>query len=187
MTVTAETLQTKLVGRAKERAVLAEHMQDLLRGGGSTIIIEGEAGIGKSRLVEDLLQQAEALGVAKLIGAGSAIEHATPYHGWRPIFKQIFNLDDLPKTAAVRRAHVLDKLEVEFMSIPDSEGADPDRTVQDESTPPGPGFAPASAAFDETGINNSTWRRLTPLLNAVLPLEWSENMLTEQMDRQGQG
>jgi class 3 adenylate cyclase/tetratricopeptide (TPR) repeat protein len=184
MTITAEVLQTKLVGRAEERAVLAEHLQELLRGsGGGLVLIEGEAGIGKSRLVEDLLHQAEALGVTKLIGAGSAIEHSTPYHGWRPIFKQLFDLDALPKIAAVRRTHVLDKLESEFMSVHESEAGDPERSIQDDNEPSGTGYSAANTVVGGgTGINNSTWRRLTPLLKAVLPLEWSENKITEQMN-----
>ena len=45
-------------------------------------MIEGEAGIGKSRLLADLIDQAEIAGVTCLVGAGDAIEKSTP--SWSP-------------------------------------------------------------------------------------------------------
>jgi class 3 adenylate cyclase len=84
----------QLIGRARERAVLAEALQALLRGASqSVILIEGEAGIGKSRLVEDLIRQAEALQIEVLSGAGDAIEQSTTYFAWRDIFTQLLKID----------------------------------------------------------------------------------------------
>lgn len=109
-----------LVGREAERAILAEELQALLRrGAGSVVMIEGEAGIGKSRLVEDALEKAHALDVITLIGAGDAIEKSTPYHAWRPIFRQLFGLEGSGSEAEAWRAHVLARLMAEFG--PDSE------------------------------------------------------------------
>ncbi|NJN99294.1 MAG: AAA family ATPase, partial [Anaerolineales bacterium] len=83
-----------LIGRSTERMLLTGQLQALLRGNaGGAVLIEGEAGIGKSRLVADLLQQAQAQGVTCLIGGGEAIEQSTPYHAWRPLFQQLFKLD----------------------------------------------------------------------------------------------
>ena len=45
--------QTQMVGRAAERMTLADYLQRLQRGHSGVIIIEGEAGIGKSRLVAE--------------------------------------------------------------------------------------------------------------------------------------
>lgn len=85
---------TQIVGREMERARIADRLQTLLRGGeGGVIVLEGEAGIGKSRLVEDILRQAEAMGIAVLAGAGDAIEQGTKYHAWRSVFRQVFGLD----------------------------------------------------------------------------------------------
>ena len=101
-----------MIGRSAERMLLTGQLQALLRGNaGGTVIIEGEAGIGKSRLVADLLEQAQALDVTYLIGGGDAIERSTPYHAWRPIFRQLFNLDTRSKANTIaRRTQVLSLL-----------------------------------------------------------------------------
>jgi class 3 adenylate cyclase/tetratricopeptide (TPR) repeat protein len=102
--------QTSMVGRQKERDLLSSHLQALLRGNGEVVIIEGEAGLGKSRLVEDLLQHAQALNITDMLGIANAIEKSTPYYAWRSIFRHLFDLDDQPEDAARRRAHVLEQM-----------------------------------------------------------------------------
>lgn len=88
------TSKSEMVGRAAERMALADALQQLLRGQSHVVIIEGEAGIGKSRLVEDLLRQARTLNVNALMGFGDAVEKSTPHHAWRPVFSRLFGLDE---------------------------------------------------------------------------------------------
>ncbi|MBN1890204.1 MAG: AAA family ATPase [Thermoflexales bacterium] len=108
---TAVDHKSTIVGRAKERAMLEAKLQTLLKDSqGGTIVIEGEAGIGKSRLVSDLLERAKGLGIPTLSGAGDAIEKSTPYHAWRPVFRQFFSLDTLTD-ADERRKRVLERLQ----------------------------------------------------------------------------
>jgi class 3 adenylate cyclase len=78
---TAIKLQSEIVGRRAEREALGEGIQTLLRGGMgvNVFVIEGEAGIGKSRLVDDIRRQADALGVITYSGSGEPIEKSTPY------------------------------------------------------------------------------------------------------------
>ncbi len=79
-----------LVGREEERARLRERLERLRGEGASGVVaIEGEAGIGKSRLVADLIDAAESLGVTVLRGGADALERATAYQAWRPIFAQL--------------------------------------------------------------------------------------------------
>jgi class 3 adenylate cyclase len=85
---------TEIVGRKEERQILAERLGTLQKGEpGGAIVIEGEAGIGKSRLLEDLLQKAEARKVPFFIGAGDAIEKNAAYHAYRAVFWDYFDLD----------------------------------------------------------------------------------------------
>ncbi|HAV78818.1 MAG TPA: hypothetical protein DCX53_15820 [Anaerolineae bacterium] len=87
---------TELIGRQEEKAQIANAIQELSRGTSQlTLIFQGEAGIGKSRLFEDLMRQAETLRVEMFIGGGDPIERSTTYHAWRPVFYRIFDIDDL--------------------------------------------------------------------------------------------
>ena len=103
-------LPTALVGRTAERAQLAHELDALRRGTGGVLVIDGEAGIGKSRLVEDFCQQSRSLGVTVLAGAGDAIEESTSYYAWRPIFRQVCRLDAEPADPARAPTHALQRL-----------------------------------------------------------------------------
>lgn len=67
------------VGRATELAHLEARWADAARGRGKLILLEGEAGIGKSWLAFKLLYHAEAAGAAILNGACSALEQEIPF------------------------------------------------------------------------------------------------------------
>jgi class 3 adenylate cyclase/tetratricopeptide (TPR) repeat protein len=97
-----------LVGRTHERRQLAEWLA--LRGGhGGVLLVEGEAGIGKSRLLDELIAQAANQPVRILAGAADAIRTTTPYYAWRGVFESLFDLIDVSE-AGVRRTRVLEWL-----------------------------------------------------------------------------
>ncbi len=73
---------------------LGDRLKALIRGESGAVIVEGEGGIGKSRLVETFVDQARALNVQVLVGAGDAIEKNAPYHAWRPVFARVFGLEE---------------------------------------------------------------------------------------------
>jgi class 3 adenylate cyclase/tetratricopeptide (TPR) repeat protein len=98
-----------LVGRAQERGLLAERLAALCGGQGGVLLVEGEAGIGKSRLLDELVAQAAGQPVRKLVGAADAIRTTTPYHAWRGVFESLFDLTDISETE-VRRTRVLEWL-----------------------------------------------------------------------------
>jgi predicted ATPase/class 3 adenylate cyclase len=104
-----------IVGREAEQASLDEGFQALLKGSSTTMIIEGEAGIGKTRLVEYARSQARRSGVRVLVGAGDEIGRSSMYHAWQPVFRQLFNLDRVggegeDNYRGERRAQILDML-----------------------------------------------------------------------------
>lgn len=96
---------TPLVGRQAELASLAAGVAALAAGQSRVFIVEGEPGIGKSRLVLELLRLARDRGISALLAGGHSIEQQTPYRAWRDIFQAYFELDDLA-TQAERRARV---------------------------------------------------------------------------------
>ncbi len=59
-----------LVGRIEELALLSDSIRRLTRGDGSTTLLMGEAGIGKTRLVEFASAAAERAGARVVVGRG---------------------------------------------------------------------------------------------------------------------
>ena len=92
--------QTTIFGRQNERSFLSGQLEALRNGTELPLIfIQGEAGIGKSRLVADLVGIARAGGTPCWVGAGDAIEKSNPYHAWRPVFARIFELENFSENA----------------------------------------------------------------------------------------
>lgn len=98
------TRTTTLVGRATERAQLQKALDALQAGTSQVVVIEGEAGVGKSQLVLDLKAQAQARNLRCLVGAADAVEQTTTYNAWRPIFGEILAADTWPTEVAARQA-----------------------------------------------------------------------------------
>ena len=70
------------VGRERELAALRERLSRAAAGEGAFVLVAGEAGAGKTRLVRELAQEAAAAGVLVLYGASNAAV-ATPYRPLR--------------------------------------------------------------------------------------------------------
>jgi class 3 adenylate cyclase/tetratricopeptide (TPR) repeat protein len=101
-----------LVGREEERGRLDGALRritgDDRAGVVQVLVLEGDAGAGKSRLVAELVDQAVAAGVPVWAGAGDAVERNTPWHAWRELFGRLPVFDGADRTA--RRRLVLDLL-----------------------------------------------------------------------------
>ena len=80
-------LDVPLVGRSEEVEALARVMKDLRRGRGRTILVVGEAGIGKSRLLAEAHGLARDEGVAWLQGHCTALDEGTPFAGFRDLLR----------------------------------------------------------------------------------------------------
>lgn len=96
--VQLDSSRRPLIGRLGERTLLEDHLERLENGQSSVVVIQGEAGIGKSHLVADLITKAAARRIGVLIGEANAIERTTLYHGWRDIYSQMFDMDNFTQT-----------------------------------------------------------------------------------------
>jgi predicted ATPase len=67
------------VGRDAEVAVAAGAVRQLCEGRASALVIEGEAGIGKTRLVESVVEDARARDVAVFCGQAHPFERTRPF------------------------------------------------------------------------------------------------------------
>jgi class 3 adenylate cyclase/tetratricopeptide (TPR) repeat protein len=78
------------VGRERELATAAQ----VLDRSGAVLAISGEAGIGKSRLLDALAAAARARGVTVLRGAGEPYGRDFAYGAWRPLAREL--IGDVP-------------------------------------------------------------------------------------------
>ena len=79
-----------IVGREAERATLRTRLGAFReRGAAGVVIIEGDAGIGKTTLVAEFRAMAEGIGLRVLSGGGDSLERASGYHAWRHIFGDV--------------------------------------------------------------------------------------------------
>lgn len=82
-----------IVGRARELDVMGAHLDEALDGHGRVIGVSGEAGIGKSRLVAELVDRANQRGVGVAAGECQSYGKNTSYFVWREIWSTLFRLD----------------------------------------------------------------------------------------------
>lgn len=72
--------QPELQGRAEALGSVAQAIEGALRGGeGGLVILEGEAGIGKSRLIGEAATLARASGMAVAVGAADPLALSRPF------------------------------------------------------------------------------------------------------------
>lgn len=103
----------EIVGRVAEREAIRLRLQAL--GGtkeSSVVLIEGEAGMGKSRLLTDATARVHDAGITVLHAAADAIEQATPYFAWRPVFMAYFGI-----TAALDAATARERVETRLRGL----------------------------------------------------------------------
>ncbi len=79
LTATGARAASSMVGRDRELATLCGGLDDAIAGRGRLFLISGEAGIGKTRLVNEVAQQASTKGIALLTGHCSEHAEAVAY------------------------------------------------------------------------------------------------------------
>ena len=99
MAVTAGRSGSALVGRAAETAALTRLWGAALEGRGGTVLLRGEAGIGKSELARQVAITARAAGAMCLWGAGAEEGGAPAYWVWRQVLRTLVHRLD-PRAVA---------------------------------------------------------------------------------------
>jgi class 3 adenylate cyclase/tetratricopeptide (TPR) repeat protein len=110
--------EVRLVGRTAERIAIGTALQTLRESRETwVLLIEGEAGIGKSALLGYAAAQATALRCKIMSGSADAVEQQTPYLSWRHVLTELFGIadDDDPDT---RRNKVVARLELRLEEVP---------------------------------------------------------------------
>ena len=76
-----------LVGRAEELAALRAHLNATQAGSGRVVLVEGEPGVGKTRLAEEAATEAAARGFLALWGRCTEGEGAPPLWPWVQVLR----------------------------------------------------------------------------------------------------
>lgn len=76
---TGPRIRGPLVGRARELALVRRQFRRAASGTGQIVLVEGEAGVGKTRLAEEFMAEAAATGAAALWGEGRVIDRERPF------------------------------------------------------------------------------------------------------------
>ncbi|MCO4774011.1 MAG: AAA family ATPase, partial [Deltaproteobacteria bacterium] len=84
----------RLVGREAQEQVLRERLDRVRQGERGLVLIEGEAGMGKSLLIATLQQAARLAGVPVLVGSADPVRSLEPYHAWREILGPLLGLEE---------------------------------------------------------------------------------------------
>ncbi len=82
-----------MVGRTAELADVVARMDEALLGAGRIVGITAEAGMGKSRLVAELVRIAQRRGIVAYGGECQSYGTTTSYLVWRTIWRGLFDLD----------------------------------------------------------------------------------------------
>jgi class 3 adenylate cyclase/predicted ATPase len=135
--VAVRTGLTPLVGRAEDLALLQRRWEQAKRGAGQVVLLSGEPGIGKSRLVQEFKEQLAPEGVTRIEF------RCSPYHqnsALYPIIEHLqrllqFAREDLPATKLEKLQHTLSRyhfpqadtlpLLASLLSLPHPEGYPP--------------------------------------------------------------
>jgi len=100
-------------GRERELEALVRALRTAAPGKrASVVLVEGEAGIGKSRLLAEFRKCVVADDVHILTATADRIERQVPYHGWRGVYARLLGIDGLDGIE-VRRERVLQTLGTE--------------------------------------------------------------------------
>jgi class 3 adenylate cyclase/tetratricopeptide (TPR) repeat protein len=96
---------SEIIGRENERRQLQDALQSH-RGG--AIIVQGDPGIGKSVVLEDLAEFAQTVGFRVLRGFATSIDKLTPYFAWREVIHELLggkSPEQVSRTAQEKLRH----------------------------------------------------------------------------------
>jgi hypothetical protein len=87
--VPSRSVDLPLVGREEELAALRAWLAEAGAGRGRTVLVAGEAGIGKSRLLAALAGEADEAGATVLWGRTTELDGAPPYWPWLQVLEPL--------------------------------------------------------------------------------------------------
>ena len=96
----------EFVGREAELEIITGALEQVLRKKETRMFVCGEAGVGKTRLKDELLKIAQSKGISVFEGKCSSFEMNTPYYLWNTLIKSMLRIGmDTPEAETRTRLH----------------------------------------------------------------------------------
>src|SRR5829696_6997650 len=111
------------VGRVAEVAMLRDGLVAAKAGRGSTWLLAGEPGIGKTRMIEELAREAEALGFATLWGRCWEAGGAPAFWPWIQVLRDALHHAEAAMIGSARATHLVQlvpELRDRFPELPEA-------------------------------------------------------------------
>lgn len=172
-----------LIGREREMEALLDALDSACGGEGRVVEIIGEAGIGKSRLIEELADRAK--GATQLSVACQLYESSTPYFTFRALLRAALGISesDDEETARVRLRNVLESSAPHVLPWEPLIGIPLDLDV-----PPTPEVAQLDDKFRKARLEDATRQLLLsalsgPVLFTVEDAHWMDEASSDLLRR----
>jgi len=168
--------ETRFVGRTLERGLGVERIEQVMLGRGGLVCIEGEAGIGKSRLLRELASSAQWRGAATVYGRASEYPDASPFS---PLAAALAEAFDKSSLRGARASHLENLLPAETLAAL-AIFHEPWRNLALlPELPP----AAARQRFHEHFVTlTQTLAQLTPLVVMLDDMHWADEALWDLLD-----
>jgi DNA-binding SARP family transcriptional activator len=156
-------MSARLIGRDSEIARLHQALDEAWRGAGKLSLLSGDAGVGKTRLLEDVALHARRRGGRILWGRCFESEEVLPFAVWADLLRGDPSL--------AREAF--------WSLVPPPERAELARLLprpEDASSPGQPVMQDTRALFDAVARVLTLFARQAPLLVVIDDLQWSDTM-----------
>jgi predicted ATPase len=155
--------EAPLVNRETETDALLGALKDVEGGRGRAVLMLGEAGIGKSRLLAEFARAAASRRCAIVAGRAYSSTQILPFGAWLPVLQT----DGLAADRALLEA------------LPPGVRADLARLLPEFEEPGQPrpsGPAEATRLFEAVAQLLATWSRRQPLVVVLEDLHWADEM-----------
>lgn len=155
------------VGRVSERTALLERIQAAARGDGGMALIEGPAGVGKSRLVDEVVEDARWRGFHVALGKADALAPSAPYQSMVEALAPLLTPLRIAQLTELVDPHWLSVGAVLFPAIP-------------EHRPGLPPLAPLGPRQEQSRLGEglghclAALSAITPLLLVLEDLHWAD-------------
>ncbi len=163
---TSRPAQLPLIGREEEREAVIHFFEETIQGTGGIVLVEGEAGIGKTRLLKEIMRDADWRGVQSLWGHNQEGDVSTPFAS---IFEAITS--GLTSLRVNQLSQLIDNIwfRVLYPLIPKLEDEFPGLT-------PAPTLTPKNEhdrLVQAVGKVLAAWGQITPVLLVLEDLHWA--------------